>query len=582
MTSNINTIDKKQFVEIFDDKTTFESTTTTINGTKLNDHTIWSIDNFLTTNECDTIINKVEKESFSDIDYRNSQRLIFFDSNNKLINLIESRLDNHILSIINNNDHYNPTGFKSSHINWSHNNATINPCIRINKYVNSQGFPFHRDSSFTSSTLVKSNYTLIIYLNDDYKNGETIFRVPDNQYEHSGHTIQEELNIIGNNHKEHTITPKKGMAIIFDQSIIHMGNNIQNTKYILRSDLICKGTFKDFYQVSDMEKKVETLTKKLFRQAQLYELNNTNTNLCNQLYERCISLRQSPNTITVYPQHLDKLIVDINDTINITNNIDTITLLSRNAYKYKYKYNGDTMKMLKYATIFTILMQTQNLTNVDAVNKLRNIIQSIFDDTINVQSNIDIYGEHNFQSKLRKYYDDTIENYHMDHLIKMHSFPNNDTDYKCISELGASFSEASNSSQNNSPISLNIKSTCLECDDGTSECWFCSPKSDGCDSNESSHDNPPVEYFIKPSFELKYDDFDMKLVNIMHKRDKLIGNIDMKVYKCESFNHASCQSDHYLETTGVQRTVTKTVLFDISFVMSNNSIIITCIPNITM
>lgn len=572
MDNNIETLDEKKFVKIFDDNTIFESTKSNINGTQLNDHTIWSIDNFLTANECDTIVNKAEEESFSDIDYRNSQRLIFFDSNNKLINLIESRLDDNILKTINNNNHYNPCGFKSSCVEWAHNNGAINPCIRINKYVDSKGFPFHRDSPFVSSLIVKSNYTLIIYLNDNYDNGETIFRVPDNKYEHIGYTIQEELNIIGNRYKEHVIKPKKGMAIIFDQSIIHMGNSIQNTKYVLRSDLISKGNFMDFYQVSDMEKKLEVLTKKLFRQAQLYELNNINPELCNELYERCISLRQSPNAVTEYPEQLENLIVDIKENISITNNKNALTLLSRNAYKYKYKYNGNGMKILKYATIFAILMQTQNLTNIDATNKMKNIIHSIFDENVNIQSNINIYWKHNFERELEKYCNKTRKSYMMDCLMEEYSFPNNDTDFKCISELGKSFSKAENVSLNKNPIYLNIESTGLKCDDNIRDCFFC-----GNGSNGKEYD-----YFINPLFELKYDDFDMKLINVVHKQGLVSGEIEMKVYKCESFNHASCQQDHYFESTGEKRVVTKTVNFDVSFKMSNNKITISCIPNITM
>ena len=68
---------------------------------------------------------------------------------------------------------------------------------------------------------IKSFATIIIYLNDDFKDGETC--------------------IVDYNFHETTIKtkikPVKGSAYIFDQDIYHMSNPASKPKYILRNDL---------------------------------------------------------------------------------------------------------------------------------------------------------------------------------------------------------------------------------------------------------------------------------------------------------------------------------------------------------
>ncbi len=160
-------------------------------------------------------------------------------------------------------------------INWAHD-IKLNPCVRINKYVDS-GFDYHRDASYTESIGVKSNCTLIIYLNDDYESGETTFVATDTV--HDGKSIEEELHY---SIDSLSIVPKVGTAVIFDQRLIHKGGIAHGTKYVLRCDIMCTGEIIDINAMKD-ENKVKDLTRKLFRQAQYQELHGLE---CSTLYEK--------------------------------------------------------------------------------------------------------------------------------------------------------------------------------------------------------------------------------------------------------------------------------------------------------
>jgi|LakMenE18May11ns_1017448.scaffolds.fasta_scaffold9848588_2 hypothetical protein len=383
--NGIESLDPKKFIKFFDNPI-IDKPVGNVDIMKIKDHTIWEINNFLSDKECDDILNVAKEHDFAKLDYRNAERLLIFDMNNNLVKLIEDRLDtDKLLDKLNMLNWKSPYGFKNTTIDWNRNGNNINPCIRINKYKRGGDFAFHRDSSFTNSVLVKSNYTLLIYLNDDYIGGKTTIRVPtsiEKEYEHNGLTTKEELNLL-KTYEDYKIIPKKGKAVIFDQSLLHCGEHvIKGTKYILRTDLLSKGNFNNNMQ-SNLEEKIETLTKQLFRQAQYIELKNgKNKNdykLCSELYEICISLRQNPDKLLEYPIHLEKYIKDIEIDKNI---LPIFKLISRSAKKYIFEYkNCDDNKylLLKLVTIYTILTQTENAYSESAIDKFIEVAKKLFD-----------------------------------------------------------------------------------------------------------------------------------------------------------------------------------------------------------
>lgn len=78
----------------------------------------------------------------------------------------------------------------------------------------------HYDGNETFDDFI-SKYTVIIYLNDNFGNGEIVFLYDDD--------------------KELKIKPQTGAAVIMKQNVLHKGNPpISNFKYILRADLLVK------------------------------------------------------------------------------------------------------------------------------------------------------------------------------------------------------------------------------------------------------------------------------------------------------------------------------------------------------
>lgn len=366
---NVQSIDPKTCID-FEFDVQRDNPIFKIKQNKLGDHNIWTIDNFLHQDECNSIIQKGEEIGFEFLEYRNLNRVLCFDRGESLIKVIQNRLEeSDFLLTLNANGWTKPIGFNTNGINWKKNGKRINECLRITKYENLNQFDWHRDSPYTNSELSRSNYTMIIYLNDDFEGGETSFKVPTNKINHNGLTIDEEQKLM-KDVIETTIKPKKGTLLIFPQCLMHKGNQVIGTKYILRSDLVCVGTPKQNYIKTKLENEINSLAKKLFRQAQIYELYGNPK--CDELYERCISLRQCPHLITKYPEHLKKLIVAYKTEPKITLNMNSmLQFVERSGTRYEYSYRSLNNKfmMLKLATLFTITFELNKITH-ENVNTL--------------------------------------------------------------------------------------------------------------------------------------------------------------------------------------------------------------------
>jgi len=90
----------------------------------------------------------------------------------------------------------------------------LNEMFRFYRYSPGQQFKKHTDQSYMRSTLEASFYTFMIYLNDNYKGGETTF-----------------TNV--------TIKPQQCMALIFLHALEHEGSEVtEGIKYVLRTDIM--------------------------------------------------------------------------------------------------------------------------------------------------------------------------------------------------------------------------------------------------------------------------------------------------------------------------------------------------------
>jgi len=180
---------------------------------------LFMLENFLTDSQSEFLIEKIEKLKFQDIDweypsdYRSCKRKIVFSDD------LSCFLWKKLVNNLNWEDlqHVSPFGFEKEGKWFAHN---INPCLRFTKYEKGNFFKKHLDGQHVQNENERSILTLMIYLNDNFKGGETIF------YE---------------NQMEITIQPKKNLALIFNHDIYHEGKDIEEGyKYILRTDVLFK------------------------------------------------------------------------------------------------------------------------------------------------------------------------------------------------------------------------------------------------------------------------------------------------------------------------------------------------------
>jgi hypothetical protein len=112
-----------------------------------------------------------------------------------------------------------PYGFMENGV-WTP--VGINPCIRITKYNEGDQFSKHRDGKYVKNDDLQSILTLMIYLNDDFEMGTTLFHDLElsETYKSSGTTHHYIRNM--------EIVPEAGMAVIFKHEMEHSGTKVSN------------------------------------------------------------------------------------------------------------------------------------------------------------------------------------------------------------------------------------------------------------------------------------------------------------------------------------------------------------------
>jgi prolyl 4-hydroxylase len=172
---------------------------------------VWIIENFWDQKVCKDIIddlnesNLFEKENISlkpvtesleiNLENRNQNRIIY-ESDELALEIWKDLIQfNRIDSVI-------------------RNAKMINKSFRFYKYSIGQEFLPHTDHPCNPAPNLKSNFSLLIYLNDDFEGGDTIFE-----------------NI--------KVKPKQGSAVFFRHEILHSSSKItEGIKFILRTDVV--------------------------------------------------------------------------------------------------------------------------------------------------------------------------------------------------------------------------------------------------------------------------------------------------------------------------------------------------------
>lgn len=168
---------------------------------------IFKIENFWSVEKCDEYIAKSESTGYEVatvqteagprvVDHiRNNHRVLYKDM--ALANELWKELGPHV-----------PKSIGESEA------IGLNELFRFYRYQPGQQFRKHRDQSFIRNSREASYYTFMIYLNDDFKGGETKF-------------------------DDLVVAPTKGGALVFYHALEHEGTAvIEGIKYVLRTDIM--------------------------------------------------------------------------------------------------------------------------------------------------------------------------------------------------------------------------------------------------------------------------------------------------------------------------------------------------------
>lgn len=176
---------------------------------KIEDY-IYVVDNFLSQEECDRLIAKSEAMGYEEakVNIHGKQVLMTTVRNNLRVMYKDEAYATVLWEKI--------KEFVPEQIGYSYAFG-LNEMFRFYKYEKGHRFKMHRDGSYQRNATEASQYSFLIYLNDDFEGGETVFR--------SGTTIH----------------PKKGSALLFLHGLRHEGALLKNgIKYVLRTDIMYK------------------------------------------------------------------------------------------------------------------------------------------------------------------------------------------------------------------------------------------------------------------------------------------------------------------------------------------------------
>lgn len=170
---------------------------------------IFAVNNFLSSEDCARCIDMSEEKGYEKAvvntekgtkiveNVRNNNRILF--KNQQLASSIWEKIGNYV-----------PAKIGNSYA------IGLNELFRFYKYESGQQFKRHTDESYIRNENEASYYTLLIYLNEDYQGGETIF-------------------------DQLSIKVTTGMALWFLHALPHEGAAVtEGVKYVLRTDIMYK------------------------------------------------------------------------------------------------------------------------------------------------------------------------------------------------------------------------------------------------------------------------------------------------------------------------------------------------------
>ncbi|MDJ1178418.1 2OG-Fe(II) oxygenase [Roseofilum sp. BLCC_M91] len=166
------------------------------------------IESLLTREECNQLIDQSETIGYSeaDIQVHEGRQHLPKIRNNHRVNLYSEPLAQEL---------WHQLASYTLPIYERKQAIGLSPYFRFYRYTQGQKFKIHQDGRQN----VEGNetlFTLLIFLSEDFKGGETLFR-----------------------QDRTTITPKTGHALIFEHRLWHKGCIVEEgIKYVLRTDIV--------------------------------------------------------------------------------------------------------------------------------------------------------------------------------------------------------------------------------------------------------------------------------------------------------------------------------------------------------
>ncbi len=168
---------------------------------------IFLIMNFWSKEQCENFIQMSEEKGYSaaKIDTGMGNRVVSSVRNNKRVMHKDQYLADELWNQLAEHIPERYGNFKAS---------GLNELFRFYRYQPNEEFKKHTDQSYVRNENEISFYTFMIYLNNNFSGGETLFT-------------------------RNKITPVQGMALVFLHSLDHAGSPISSgTKYVLRTDVM--------------------------------------------------------------------------------------------------------------------------------------------------------------------------------------------------------------------------------------------------------------------------------------------------------------------------------------------------------
>ncbi|MBK05173.1 MAG: hypothetical protein CL920_25695 [Deltaproteobacteria bacterium] len=167
---------------------------------------IFAVSEFLTKAQCDEYIHWGEFAGFDDAPITTSRGPVMRKDirNNDRVMLDDVQRASSLWELL--------KGFGVVQPGWEA--IGLNERFRLYRYQAGQVFRMHRDGAFQRSASERSFWTFLVYLNEGFVGGETLFSAC-------------------------SVTPKVGKALCFRHRLLHEGAMVEEgCKYVLRTDVM--------------------------------------------------------------------------------------------------------------------------------------------------------------------------------------------------------------------------------------------------------------------------------------------------------------------------------------------------------